>query len=59
MRRALALGYRPVTDYRQSVGAACRSAEAGAASGVMFPEYITAMLDYPAEDAFLAARAGA
>lgn len=59
MSRALALGYLPVTDYRQAVGAACRSAEAAAASGVAFPEYITAMFDYPAEDGFLAGRAGA
>lgn len=59
MTRALALGYRPVTDYCQSVAAACTSAEAASASGVAFPEYIAAMFDYPAEDAFLAARAGA
>ena len=58
MTRALALGYRPVTDYRLAVAAACKSAEAAAASGVVFPDYLTAMFDYPAEDAFLARRAG-
>jgi nucleoside-diphosphate-sugar epimerase len=57
MTRALSLGYRPVTDYRSSVGAACRSIEIAAASGAVFPEYLTRMFDYAAEDAFLAARA--
>ena len=56
MARAHALGYRPVTDYRSSVGAACKSIEAAAASGVAFPEYLTSKFDYEAEDAFLTAR---
>ncbi|HEY5072513.1 MAG TPA: NAD-dependent epimerase/dehydratase family protein [Caulobacteraceae bacterium] len=58
MSRAGELGYRPVVHYRDAVAAACRSAEAAAAAGVVFPEYLTAMFDYVAEDAFLASRDG-
>jgi nucleoside-diphosphate-sugar epimerase len=54
MARAISLGYRPATDYRRAVAAACKSAEAAAALGVVFPEYLTRMFDYAAEDAFLA-----
>jgi nucleoside-diphosphate-sugar epimerase len=53
MARAAALGYRPVATYEESVAAACRSAEAMAARGVPFAEYLTKMFDYAAEDAFL------
>ncbi len=58
MTRAIALGYRPVTDYRQAVATACKSAEAAAASGIAFPDYLSAFFDYQAEDVFLATRAG-
>jgi nucleoside-diphosphate-sugar epimerase len=54
MSRAAALGYRPVATYAQSIGAACRSAEALAAAGVDFVPYLAAMFDYAAEDAFFA-----
>jgi len=57
MTRAAALGYRPVTTYTEAVGEACRSAEAAAQAGVAFPDYILALFDYAAEDAFLANRA--
>jgi len=50
MARAEALGYRPVATYPQSIGAACRSAEALAAAGVPFAPYLAAMFDYAAED---------
>jgi nucleoside-diphosphate-sugar epimerase len=51
--RAEATGYRPVTAYENAVGAACRSAEAMAAQGVAFPDYIGGMFDYQAEDDWL------
>jgi len=50
MTRAEALGYRPMTDYAEAVGEACRSAEAAAKAGVKFPDYINALFDYAAED---------
>ena len=50
MSRAEALGYRPVATYQQSVGAACKSAEALAAAGVPFAPYLATMFDYAAED---------
>ncbi len=53
MARAEALGYRPVAAYEKAVGAACHSAEAMAAQGVPFAEYLLTQFDYPAEDAFL------
>jgi nucleoside-diphosphate-sugar epimerase len=56
MSRAAALGYRPAATYAQSIGAACRSAEALAAAGVDFVPYLRTMFDYAAEDAALAAR---
>jgi nucleoside-diphosphate-sugar epimerase len=52
--RAEALGYRPAQTYQTAVGAACRSAEAMAAAGIAFPDYMTAMFAYAAEDAWLA-----
>jgi nucleoside-diphosphate-sugar epimerase len=55
MARAHALDYRPVATYAQSIGAACRSAEALAAQGVAFAPYLATMFDYDAEDAFFAA----
>jgi len=58
MARAEALGYRPVTRYRDAVGDVCASAQAAAQAGVDFPDYLMAMFDYPAEDAFLTGRAG-
>ena len=54
MSRAAAIGYRPAVTYEQSVGEDCRSIEAMAASGAIFPDYINAMFDYAAEDAWLA-----
>ncbi|HEY3887063.1 MAG TPA: NAD-dependent epimerase/dehydratase family protein [Caulobacteraceae bacterium] len=54
MSRAEALGYRPVVRYEDAVGEACRSVEAAAAAGVVFPAYINALFDYTAEDAALA-----
>lgn len=53
---ASALGYRPCTTYAGSVEASCRAAQAAAAAGVRFPDYLNAMFDYAAEDAFLAAQ---
>ncbi|MDB5483069.1 MAG: hypothetical protein JWO83_4122 [Caulobacteraceae bacterium] len=53
MTRAAALGYRPVTHYRDAVGEACRSIEAAAAAGAAFPDYILKLFDYAAEDAYL------
>jgi len=50
MSHAEALGYRPVATYQQSVGAACKSAEALAAAGVPFAPYLATMFDYAAED---------
>jgi nucleoside-diphosphate-sugar epimerase len=50
MSRAEALGYRPVATYEQSIGAACKSAEALAAAGVPFAPYLAKMFDYAAED---------
>lgn len=55
--RAEALGYQPAADYTEAVGAACRSAEAMAAAGVAFPEYILKLFDYAAEDAWLESHA--
>jgi nucleoside-diphosphate-sugar epimerase len=52
LSRAAALGYRPAATYEQSIGAACRSAEALAAAGVPFVPYLQTMFDYAAEDAF-------
>jgi nucleoside-diphosphate-sugar epimerase len=52
MARAEAIGYRPVTRYEDAIGEACRSAEAAAAAGVAFPDYIDALFDYATEDAF-------
>ena len=52
MTRAAAIGYRPVARYEDAIGEACRSAEAAAREGVKFPDYLTAMFDYAAEDAF-------
>jgi nucleoside-diphosphate-sugar epimerase len=57
MSRPAALGYRPVATYAQSIGAACRSAEALAAAGVPFVAYLAALFDYAAEDAFFAGAA--
>jgi nucleoside-diphosphate-sugar epimerase len=54
MSRAEALGYRAVATYAQSVGAACKSAEALAAAGVPFAPYLAKMFDYAAEDAWVA-----
>ena len=54
MRRAEALGYRPVVQYEDAVGEACRSAEAAATAGITFPAYINALFDYAAEDAAFA-----
>ena len=54
MSRAEALGYRAVATYAQSVAAACKSAEALAAAGVLFAPYLAKMFDYAAEDARLA-----
>ena len=54
MSRAAALGYRPVAAYADSIGAACRSAEAMAAAGVPFVPYLAGMFGYAAEDAFFA-----
>lgn len=56
--RAEALGYRPAARYEDVVAAACRSAEAMAAAGAAFPDYIGAMFDYAAEDAWLGTHAG-
>jgi nucleoside-diphosphate-sugar epimerase len=54
MARAHALGYRPVTRYQDAVGEAGRSAELAAGAGVTFPDYINALFNYAAEDAFFA-----
>lgn len=54
MTRSDALGYRPVTSYQDPVGEACRSAELAADAGVTFPDYINALFNYAAEDAFFA-----
>lgn len=54
MTRSDALGYRPVTSYQDAVGEACRSAELAADAGVTFPDYINALFNYAAEDAFFA-----
>ena len=56
MARAAALGYRPVARYEITIADVCRSAEAASREGVKFPDYLTAMFDYAAEDAFLAGR---
>ncbi|MHB8528335.1 MAG: Rossmann-fold NAD(P)-binding domain-containing protein [Caulobacteraceae bacterium] len=56
MGRAVALGYRPVATYEEAAPEACRAAEAAARAGVAFPDYITAMFDYAAEDAWRAAK---
>jgi nucleoside-diphosphate-sugar epimerase len=56
MARAEAIGYRPVTRYEDAVGEACRAAEAAAAAGVKFPQYIEALFDYAAEDAWFSGR---
>jgi nucleoside-diphosphate-sugar epimerase len=56
--RAEALGYNPAARYQDSVAAVCRSAETMAAAGVAFPDYIGAMFDYDAEDAWLETHAG-
>ena len=50
MSRAAALGYRPVATYQEAIAAACRSAEALAATGVPFAPYLDKMFDYAAED---------
>ncbi|HEY1750890.1 MAG TPA: NAD(P)H-binding protein [Caulobacteraceae bacterium] len=55
MTRAEALGYRPAASFAQSIGGACRSAEALARAGVPFVPYLSAMFDYAAEDAALGA----
>lgn len=55
MSAAQALGYRPVVHYADAIGEACRSAEALAAAGVPFLDYINRLFDYAAEDAFFAA----
>jgi nucleoside-diphosphate-sugar epimerase len=52
-RRAEAIGYRPVATYEGAVGEACRSIEALADAGAVFPEYILKLFDYAAEDALL------
>ena len=44
------------SPYEDAVAEACASAEAAAKAGVAFPDYLTAMFDYAAEDAFLSAR---
>lgn len=54
MSAAQALGYTPVTRYGEGIGEACRSAEALAAAGVPFVDYIGRLFDYAAEDAFFA-----
>lgn len=54
MARSSALGYRPVTRYQDAVADACRSAELAADTGVIFPDYINALFDYAAENAFFA-----
>ncbi|MDQ2859774.1 MAG: NAD(P)-dependent oxidoreductase [Pseudomonadota bacterium] len=54
MARAEALGYRPVTRYRDAIGEACASAEVAARAGIAFPDYLMKMFNYAAEDAFLA-----
>ena len=54
MARSHALGYRPVTRYRDAVREACRSAELAASAGVTFPAYINALFNNAAEDPFLA-----
>jgi len=54
MRRAEALGYRPVGTYAETVGTACRAAEATIAAGESFIGYVEAMFGYAAEDRFLA-----
>ncbi|HWA63199.1 MAG TPA: NAD-dependent epimerase/dehydratase family protein [Caulobacteraceae bacterium] len=56
MSRAEALGYCPAATYAEAVAGACRSAEAAARAGVKFPDYIGALFDYAAEDAFFAGR---
>jgi nucleoside-diphosphate-sugar epimerase len=53
MSRAEALGYWPVATYEQSIGAACKSAEALAVAGVPFAPYLARMFDYAAEDALV------
>jgi nucleoside-diphosphate-sugar epimerase len=53
MARAMTLGYRPVAQYQDVVGAACHSAQTMSAAGMAMPAYIEAMFDYAAEDAFL------
>jgi nucleoside-diphosphate-sugar epimerase len=50
MRRAAALGYRPVGTYAETVAAACHAAEAMISAGEPFIPYIEAMFDYAAED---------
>jgi nucleoside-diphosphate-sugar epimerase len=54
MSAAAALGYRPVGAYAETVAAAIRSAEARAAAGQPFQDYLNGMFDYAAEDAALA-----
>jgi nucleoside-diphosphate-sugar epimerase len=52
MSRAEALGYRPVTRYRDTIAEVCRSAEVAAAAGITFPDYLSPRyFDYAAEDA--------
>ncbi|MGH7023075.1 MAG: NAD-dependent epimerase/dehydratase family protein [Caulobacteraceae bacterium] len=52
--RAEALGYRPAAAYQDGLAETCASATAMARAGVVFPDYINALFDYPAEDAWLA-----
>jgi len=52
MARSTALGYRPVTRYQDAVADACHSAELAADAGAIFPDYINALFNYAAEDAF-------
>lgn len=53
LSRARTLGHQPLT-YAASVAPALRSAEARAAAGLPFMDYLTGMFDYAAEDAILA-----
>jgi nucleoside-diphosphate-sugar epimerase len=56
MSRAEALGYRPVTRYRDMIAEVCRSAEAAAGAGITFPYYLSPRyFDYAAEDAVMGA----
>jgi len=57
--RAVALGYRPRATYEDAVGAACRSAQALAAAGAAFSDYLLKLFDYASEDGYLSARSQA